>query len=214
MLAQYSNADSKKAFGFAISLQNPQEQSAAVTGLFENWSHDDPEAAAAGWKKLPERQGRLEALDNVASSWGRSHPVAAKAWAENLATSAGTLAKQSAGDDPTSASRWAAALPNGPSRDAGLKAVSESWSQYDAVATAGWLSTLEVASSRDAAIEPLVDRVYQRRERPPQPTPPHPEIVARLRPPRRSRGLRLCPDSRKKAGESGERVRVAGCVLL
>ncbi len=102
--------------------------------------------AAAGWKKLPAGQGRLEALDNVASSWGRSDPVAAKAWTDsltgteraralaaalpalarddpaaassqlgrliasppdgmgqNLAASAGTLAKQWADDDPTSA---------------------------------------------------------------------------------------------------------------
>ena len=37
---------------------------------------------------------------------------------------------------PASASRWAAALSNGSSRDAGLKAVAESWSQYAAVASA------------------------------------------------------------------------------
>jgi hypothetical protein len=41
----------------------------------------------------------------------------------------------------------------------GLKAVSRSWSQYDAIATAGWLGTLPAGSSRDAAIQPLVSHV-------------------------------------------------------
>ncbi len=199
-----SNTDPKKAFDFALSLQNPQEQTAAVTGLFNNWSREDPEAAADGWKKLPAGQGRLEALDTVASSWGQSDPEAAKVWADslsgveraralaavlpalardnpatassqlasliasppdgmgqNLASSAGSLAGQWTADDPSAASKWASALPGGPSRDAGLKAVAEAWSRYDAVATAGWLGTLEAGSSRDAAIEPLVDRVRE-----------------------------------------------------
>ncbi|GAA5132102.1 hypothetical protein JIN84_07640 [Luteolibacter yonseiensis] len=202
MLAQYSNTNAKKAFEFATSLTNPQEQAAAVRGLFQNWSREDPEAAAEGWKKLPSGQGRLEALDNVAGSWSQSDPEAAKSWADsltgvekaralaavlpalardnpetasrqlaaiiasppdgmgqNLASSAGNLAGQWADDDPAAASRWAASLPNGPSRDEGLQAVSRAWSQYDAVAAAQWLGTLEAGSSRDAAIQPLVNQV-------------------------------------------------------
>lgn len=53
MLGQYSNTYSKRAFDFALSLQDPQQQTAAVTGLFNNWRREDPEGATEGWKKLP-----------------------------------------------------------------------------------------------------------------------------------------------------------------
>ncbi|MES2437748.1 MAG: hypothetical protein V4584_01690 [Verrucomicrobiota bacterium] len=202
MMRHYYYHDAGKALAFAVSLANPQEQTTALTGLFNTWSQNDPEAAAVGWKRLPEGQGRLETLDGIANSWAEADPISAKAWADglsgiertralaavlptlardnpaaagrqlsgliasppdgmekNLAASAGRLAGQWADDNPTAASNWAAALPDGQSRDEGLKAVSQSWSQYDAVATAQWLGTLEAGNSRDAAIQPLVNQV-------------------------------------------------------
>jgi hypothetical protein len=144
----------------------------ALDTLANSWSSSDP-AAAKAWADSLTGTERARALAAVLPALARDNPASASSqlglliasppdgMGQNLASSAGTLAGRWADDDPGSASRWAAALPNGPSRDAGLRAVSESWSQYDAVATAGWLGTLEAGSSRDAAIKPLVDRVRE-----------------------------------------------------
>lgn len=142
----------------------------ALDNVAGSWSQSDPEAAKA-WADSLTGPEKARALAAVLPSLARDHPATASAqlagliasppdgMAQNLASSAGNLARQWASDDPASASAWAAGLPEGPARDAGLKAVAASWSQYDAVATSQWLGTLEAGSSRDAAIQPLVGQI-------------------------------------------------------
>ncbi len=142
----------------------------ALDNVASSWGQSDPEAAKA-WADSLSGIEKARALAAVLPALARDNPAAASTqlaaliasppdgMGQNLASSAGNLAGQWAGDDPAAASKWAAALPSGPSRDEGLKAVSQSWSQYDAVATAQWLGTLEAGNSRDAAIQPLVNQV-------------------------------------------------------
>ncbi|RYD68050.1 MAG: hypothetical protein EOP83_01565 [Verrucomicrobiaceae bacterium] len=150
----------------------------ALDNVAGSWSQSDPEAARA-WADSLSGAEKARALAAVLPALARDHPASASAqlagliasppdgMAQNLASSAGSLARQWASDDPASASAWAAGLPEGPARDAGLRAVAASWSQYDAVATSQWLGTLEAGSSRDAAIQPLVGHI--RGSDPPRP---------------------------------------------
>lgn len=142
----------------------------ALDNIAGSWGRSDPEAAKA-WADSLSGTEKARALAAVLPALARDNPAAASTqlgaliasppdgMGQNLASSAGNLAGQWAEDDPASASKWASNLPNGPSRDEGLKAVARAWSQYDAVATAKWLGTLESGSSRDAAIQPLVNQV-------------------------------------------------------
>lgn len=168
----WSREDPEAAAAGWKKLPAGQGRLEALDNVASSWGRSDPEAAKA-WADSLSGTERARALAAVLPALARDDPGSASSqlarliasppdgMGQNLASSASTLARQWAGDDPASASKWAAALPDGPSRDAGLKAVSESWSQYDAVATAGWLATLEAGSARDAAIEPLVDRVRE-----------------------------------------------------
>jgi hypothetical protein len=142
----------------------------ALGNIASSWGRSDPEAAKA-WADSLTGVEKARALAAVLPALARDNPETASTqlaaliasapdgMGQNLASSAGSLAGQWAEDDPASASKWASALPGGPSRDEGLKAVSRAWSQYDAVATAQWLGTLEAGNSRDAAIQPLVSQV-------------------------------------------------------
>lgn len=142
----------------------------ALDNVASSWSQSAPEAAKS-WADSLTGVEKARALAAVLPALARDNPAAASqqlatliasppdGMGQNLASSAGNLAGQWADDDPAAASKWAAALPSGPSRDEGLQAVSRAWSQYDAVATAQWLGTLEAGSSRDAAIQPLVNQV-------------------------------------------------------
>ena len=172
LFESWSRDDPEAAAAGWNKLPAGQGRLEALDNVASSWGQSDPEAAKA-WADSLTGSERTRALAAVLPALARDDPQSASSqlgkliaappdgMVQNLASSAGTLAGQWANEDPASASRWATALPNGPSRDAGLRAVSESWSQYDAIATAGWLATLEAGSSRDAAIEPLVDRVRE-----------------------------------------------------
>ncbi|HEY1121774.1 MAG TPA: hypothetical protein VGE67_09245, partial [Haloferula sp.] len=109
----------------------------ALDNVASSWSQSDPEAAKA-WADSLSGAEKARALAAVLPSLARDHPETASAqlgrliasppdgMGQNLASSAGNLARQWASDDPASASTWAAGLPEGPARDAGLKAVAAS----------------------------------------------------------------------------------------
>lgn len=166
----WSGNDPEEAASGLKRLPSGQGRLEALDEIANAWADADPIAAKAWAEGLSgsERAGALAAVlpalarDNPASAGSQLAGMIAAppdGMEKNLAESAGKLAGQWANDDPAAASKWAAALPSGPSRDEGLRAVSGAWSQYDAVATARWLGTLEAGSSRDAAIQPLVDQV-------------------------------------------------------
>ena len=172
LFQNWSREDPEAAADGWKKLPEGQSRLEALDNVASSWGQSDPEAAKA-WADSLSGTERARALAAVLPALARDNPATASTqlaaliasppdgMAQNLASSAGSLAGQWADDDPAAASKWASALPNGQSRDEGLRAVSRSWSQYDAVATAGWLGTLEAGSSRDAAIEPLVDQVRE-----------------------------------------------------
>ena len=172
LFSNWSREDPEAAAQGWKKLPEGQSRLEALDNVATSWGQSDPEAAKS-WADSLSGTERARALAAVLPALARDNPVSASSqlstliatppdgMEKNLASSAGSLAGQWAEDDPASASTWAAALPNGQSRDEGLKAVSKSWSQYDAVATAQWLGTLEAGSSRDAAIQPLVNQVRE-----------------------------------------------------
>ncbi len=170
VFSQWSNADPEAAAAGWKKLPAGQGRLEALGNVAGAWARSDPEAAEAWANQLPGDE-RARALAAVLPDVARDNPSAAAnrlaslvasppdGMEKDLANSASQLAGQWAGDDPSSAATWAAALPAGQSRDEGLKAVAASWSQYDAIATAQWLGTLPAGSSRDAAVQPLIDQV-------------------------------------------------------
>ena len=170
LFENWSREDPEAAAAGWKKLPAGQSRLEALDNVASSWGRSDPEAAKA-WADTLSGTERARALAAVLPAMARDNPQAAATqlssliaappdgMGKNLASSAGRLAGQWASDDPTSAATWAAALPNGQSRDEGLEAVSKSWCQYDAIATAQWLGTLESGSSRDAAIQPLVNQI-------------------------------------------------------
>lgn len=170
VFSQWSNADPEAAAAGWLKLPAGQGRLEALGNVAGAWARSDPEAAEAWANKLPGDE-RARALAAVLPDLARDNPGAAASrlsslvasppdgMEKDLANSASQLAGQWAGDDPSAAATWAAALPDGQSRDEGLKAVAASWSQYDSIATAKWLGTLPAGSSRDAAVQPLIDQV-------------------------------------------------------
>ena len=170
LFENWSSDDPEAAATGWKKLPAGQSRLEALDNIASSWGGSDPEAAKA-WADTLSGTERARALAAVLPAMARDNPQVAgtqlssliaappDGMEKNLASSASKLAGQWASDDPASAATWAAALPNGQSRDEGLKAVSQSWSQYDAIATAQWLGTLESGSSRDAAIQPLVNQI-------------------------------------------------------
>lgn len=170
LFQNWSREDPEAAADGWKKLPAGQGRLEALDNLAESWGQSDP-AAAKAWADSLVGAEKARALAAVLPAMARDDPSGASAqlarliaappdgMGQNLASSAGSLAGQWADDDPAAASQWAAALPAGPSRDAGLKAVAASWSKYDAIATSQWLGTLEAGSSRDAAIQPLVGQI-------------------------------------------------------
>lgn len=170
LFSSWSQLDPKAASEGLKRLPDGQSRLDALGKIAESWGGSDP-AAAKAWAEGLTGSDRTRALATVLPEVAKDNPAtAANQFATllktapagmegDLASSAGELARTWASEDPTAASKWAAQLPPGQSRDQGLKAVVSSWVQYDAVAAAQWLGTLEAGSSRDAAIEPLVEQV-------------------------------------------------------
>ena len=164
MMRHYYYHDAGKALDFAISLTNPQEQTAAVNGLFKTWSQSDPEAAAAGWKLLSDGQGRLEALDGIASSWAEADPIAAKAWADGLSGTERSRALAAvlptlARDNPAAAGSQLSALlaspPDGMEKNLAASAgrLAGQWADNDPAAASKWASTLPLGQARDEGLK-------------------------------------------------------------
>lgn len=170
LFSNWSREDPEAAAAGWKRLPAGQGRLEALDQIARFWGESDPESAKE-WARNLSGNERVRALAAVLPALARDNPSAAAnqlsallasppdGMGKNLADSASQLASQWAGDDPAAASKWASNLPEGTSRDEGLRAVSQAWSQYDAVAAAEWLGTLEAGSSRDAAIQPLVDQV-------------------------------------------------------
>ncbi len=172
LFENWSREDPEAAAAGWKKLPDGQSRLEALDNVASSWGRSDPETAKA-WADSLSGIESTRALAAVLPSMARDNPGVASSqlssliatppdgMEKNLANSAGKLAGQWASDDPEAAAGWAAALPDGQSRDEGLKAVSKSWSDYDAIATAQWLGTLESGSSRDAAIQPLVKQIRE-----------------------------------------------------
>jgi len=170
VFSNWSREDPEAAAEGWKRLPAGQSRLEALDRIANSWSTNDP-IAAKQWADSLSGNERARALAAVLPALARDDPASAgnqlatliasppDGMEKNLASSAGSLAGKWAADDPSGAANWAAALPNGQSRDESLKAVSASWSQYDAIATAQWLGTLESGSSRDAAVQPLVEQI-------------------------------------------------------
>jgi hypothetical protein len=170
LFANWSREDPEAAAAGWKKLPAGQNRLEALDQIAAAWGNTDPESAKQ-WAETLTGPERARAMAAVLPALARDNPAAAggqlaslivsppDGMAKNLADSARQLASRWASDDPAAAASWADSLPDGASRDEGLKAVSESWSRYDTVAAAQWLGTLEAGSSRDAAIQPLVEQV-------------------------------------------------------
>ncbi len=172
LFENWSREDPEAAAVGWKKLPTGQGRLEALDKIANLWGQSDPEAARV-WTDSLSGTERTRALAAVLPALARDNPASASrqlaaliaappdGMDQNLASSAGQLARRWADDDPAAASKWAASLSNSQSRDEGLKAVSRAWSQYDAIAIAQWLGSLESGSSRDAAIQPLVSQVRE-----------------------------------------------------
>ncbi len=164
MMEHYVYRDAGKALDFAVSLINPQEQTTAVNGLFNAWCRVDPEQASVGWRRLPEGQGRLEALDGIANSWAESDPVAAKSWADGLSGTERTRALAAvlptlARTNPAAAggqlSGLIASPPDGMETNLATSAgrLAGQWADEDPAAASQWAAALPIGQSRDEGLK-------------------------------------------------------------
>ncbi len=81
----------------------------AVHGaLLAEIARDDPEAALADWRALPDAKARLAAIGSIAKAWGEKNPAAALKWAEQERETAGN---RSYGHETELLFRWSQTQP-------------------------------------------------------------------------------------------------------
>ncbi|NWK54510.1 hypothetical protein HW115_02730 [Verrucomicrobiaceae bacterium N1E253] len=126
------------------------------------WMRQDPDAAFAWAKTLPEAQ-QGDALAAVISQIGRSDPQQATSMLATLEPGrvrsevVGELAEAWARNSPSEAATWAESLEGG-ERSQAIREVVDEWAKLDPAAAAGYLDRLAGGESIDSYVRDVASR--------------------------------------------------------
>ena len=144
--AQYSNALQNVAWAYqrddpdgalAWAMELPEQHKPNVlSSIISNMANDNPHLAIKHLEQLATAENQPyhnNAVQNIASTWARSDPVAAAEWLQ--------------------------ALPESDSRNNGLQQVAERWVRVDPVSASEWIGSLPGGQGRDNAAMSLINNI-------------------------------------------------------
>lgn len=121
---------------YMASITDPQEARLFASSLAQNWSTQDPLAAASWSMSLSDPLAREAALGNVIGNW--------------------------TSDQPESAASWVMRLPAGALRNQQMSRLAQTWAGFDPVGAAEWLIDQQPPqASLDSAVQGFVNTVMQ-----------------------------------------------------
>lgn len=139
----------------------PRSGQMAAQAIAREWAKQDPDAALAWARGLPEGM-RAGALEGVLGSMAAENPTGAAKIALEMPAGddrnrlLGQLAEGWAGRNPAEAMKWAASLPDADRADATKRALS-GWSMQDPKGAAAWIDGLP-AEKKDENLNSVASR--------------------------------------------------------
>lgn len=132
----------------ALSYESEEEMTEKLDALMEQWIAQNPGAAAAWVKQLPDGEFRETAGTSLCQAWAAKDPAAAAAWmGQNLTGSKlqgalGAVASAWGQSDPLAVVDWVAGLKDDSDRKVGERALAGIWGASNPAIAADWLLQL------------------------------------------------------------------------
>ena len=167
ILSGLAKSDPQRAMDYASQMAEGPDRTQLITRALDTLVLKDPAAAFAMAKNLPGGDAQRAALDSVISKIagrnpGQAQKLLAELPANTLTEAGGEIASALAKKDPGQAVQWAAALPEGQTRDGAFGSLASAWASKDVEGAAQWLDQLPKGSSRDAAVAGFASRLAPR----------------------------------------------------
>lgn len=130
------------------------------------YAANDPNAALAYIRTLPEGSAKQFAQSMAAIKWAYNDPAAAARWVNSLpaadqAEAAGGVVAMWATQDPQAAGNWVNSL-QGAARDSAISAYSANLAPRDPGTALGWAQSIESPSIRTSTVDALVSQWLRR----------------------------------------------------
>ena len=147
-----SRQDRAAALEWAGRLSSAEARGAALQRIVQDWSSDDPKAAAEYC--VSTGMAKPDILGNAVANWARNDSRAALAWAGALPEGAEREAALTSGisalggSDPRQAANLATSMLKGEKQAQALGSIAGSWAAKDPVAAAAWAEQLSDPAAR------------------------------------------------------------------
>ena len=167
ILDRIAKMDPDKALDYANQMPAGADQKLLFSRALTAICAKDPSAAFAAAQRLPEGDNRKAGLDAVLTQIANTNVAdAQRLLAElppnSISTAGGAIAGKLARENPQAGLDFAAALPDGPSREAAFAGVAREWAGRDVEAAAKWLDTIPKGAARDSAVASFANRTAPR----------------------------------------------------
>jgi len=141
------------------SPDNPHE--GELYQFFEGWTRHDPIGAARAALTLPDKEDRDSALRQSLERWAQRDPLGALAFEAQAPDTDLRIAIYGswAEENPQAALAHSLALPDGPERERGIRAVFNSIAQADRARISQLIEQVPAGPSRNAAIESAIGKL-------------------------------------------------------
>ncbi|HEY1769320.1 MAG TPA: hypothetical protein VGG02_03595 [Chthoniobacterales bacterium] len=167
-LSVMAEQDPGGALQMAANFGNFPDQLPLSQVIYQQWSADDPAAAALAAAQDTSSTGWRSPLSQVIRNWASQDPQSALNYALTInnpgqeAQSIGQVVRQWGNQDPTAAAGWINSMPNGPARDAAAAALAADVSSSDLSAAVGWAESISDDGTRTSALQRMSQRVLWR----------------------------------------------------
>lgn len=163
VVIQWAEVDPKAAFEY--ELQNPIDNNPYSNSSFSRWSGKDPEAAWQWLQKMPDSQGKENAMSSMIASFARKSPEralqeAAKIPIEKRAATMQSIAGAWAANDHEAALNWAVGLPEN-ERYGSVGAAVRTLAYTDVSAATRWIQKQPDVKLRDFATREFATAVVE-----------------------------------------------------
>ncbi len=164
---QWTMGDREGALAWAQNLPaaESQAQHAALFGIFDSWSNDDPAAAAKyAQANLAGNPGLASVVQDAMNAWGTYDPAAALAWAQTLndpAASANAISGMIKGvtaANPQLGAQYAESLPPGDVRNQALANAVVIWGANNPAGAAALLNEIAPGDMQNSTAGQLATR--------------------------------------------------------
>ncbi|MEP6821587.1 MAG: hypothetical protein ABI946_04480 [Chthoniobacterales bacterium] len=150
-------SDLKAALRGAQEIPGNDLRYAALKGVLQFQTDQDPLAALELAKSLGDFRGKEPLTNAIYRQWAQTNPVAAgnsaaqdpqEGWRSPITQVASTWADQ----DPVAAAQWALSISDAATRTRSVSEVMRQWSRDEPAAAANWIYSLETGPMRDSAV--------------------------------------------------------------